>query len=130
MNYWNLMTFLLPYLRCNHFPSLKNKENNLDEEELSLFHKPLFSSHFIFEPQCCRPLPFQTKNSVKSNNLSLIYQRFTISGCIRNRDFKIWFHSKKSVHFFSLLLMPFFDRGIYYRINQKYYSESFIFMLH
>ena len=30
---------------------------------------------------CRRPLIFQTKNSVRPNNLSLKYQRFTSSDC-------------------------------------------------
>ena len=41
--------------------------------------------------QCCRPWIIQTWNSVRSNNLSLRYQRFTTPGCkdrvIRKSEF-------------------------------------------
>ena len=48
-------------------------------KELSLCHKLWFSSHCIFGTKCCRPYIFQNMNSVRSNNLSLKYQRFTTS---------------------------------------------------
>ena len=64
-----------------------------------LFHLVFFFIHFLtsvlqmngvlatnsdflipfFATQCCRPLVFQTMNSVRSNNLSLKYQRFSPS---------------------------------------------------
>ena len=44
----------------------------------------------IFAAQYPRPLIFQTMNSVRPNNLSLKYQRFTPSGWIEmNNDTKI-----------------------------------------
>jgi len=46
-------------------------------KELSLCHKLCFSKSYIFGFQCRRPLIFQTMNSVRSNNISLKYQRFT-----------------------------------------------------
>ena len=49
-------------------------------KELSRCHKLGFSNHYIFGTKYCRPWIFQTMNSVKSNNLSLKYQRFTTSG--------------------------------------------------
>ena len=41
----------------------------------------LFSNPYIFETECFRFLKFQTMNSVRSNNLSLNYQRVIPSGC-------------------------------------------------
>ena len=40
----------------------------------------LISNHYIFGTKCWRPKIFQTMNSVRSNILSLNYQRFTTSG--------------------------------------------------
>ena len=51
------------------------------EKELSLCHKLWFYNPYIFSTQSCKPLIFQTINSVRSINLSLKYQRFTPSGC-------------------------------------------------
>ena len=48
-------------------------------KELSFCHTLYFSN--IFTTQCRRPLIFQTMNSVRPNNLSLKYQRFTSSDC-------------------------------------------------
>ena len=50
-------------------------------KELSFCHEFYFSNLFIFATQCRRPLIFQTMNSVRPNNLSLKYQRFTSSDC-------------------------------------------------
>ena len=54
-------------------------------------HKLWFSIPYIFATQCCRPWIFQTINSVRSNNLSLKYQRFRPPGCrdigFRNFEF-------------------------------------------
>ena len=49
-------------------------------KELSLCHKLCFSKSYIFIFQCRRPQIFQTMNSVRSNNISLKYQRFTTLG--------------------------------------------------
>ena len=49
-------------------------------KELSLYHKLCFSKSYIFRFQCPRPKIFQTMNSVRSNNISLKYQRFTTFG--------------------------------------------------
>ena len=56
-----------------------NIENVL--KELSLCHKLKFSNPNIFATQCRRPQIFQTMNSVRSNSVSLKYQRPTPSGC-------------------------------------------------
>ena len=60
-------------------------------KELSLCHKLCFSKPYIFGFQCLRPLKFQTMNSVRSNNVSLKYQRFATLGSkdigIINPDF-------------------------------------------
>ena len=50
-------------------------------KELSLCHKLWFLNIYICATKCCRPLIFQTMNSVISNNLSLKYQRFTPPSC-------------------------------------------------
>ena len=48
-------------------------------KELSFCHKLSFSNPYIFVTRWWRPLIFQTINSVRSNNHSLKYQRFTSS---------------------------------------------------
>ena len=48
-------------------------------KELSLCHKLGFSNLFIFGTKVRRPWLFQPMNSVRSNNLSLKYQRFKSS---------------------------------------------------
>ena len=50
-------------------------------KELSLYHKLRFSSPLIFSTLYRRPYIFQTINSVRSNYLSLKYQRYTPSVC-------------------------------------------------
>jgi len=50
-------------------------------KELSFCRKLLFSDPNISATQCHGPWIFQTINSVRWNNLSLKYQRFTRSGC-------------------------------------------------
>jgi len=47
------------------------------EKDLSLCHKLRFSNPWIFANWWRKPLIFQTINSVRPNNLSLKYQRFT-----------------------------------------------------
>jgi len=41
----------------------------------------LFLNFYICATRCCRPLIFQTMHSVRSNSLSLKYQRFTSLSC-------------------------------------------------
>ena len=48
---------------------------------MSFCHKIQFSKPYISATQCRRPLKFQTMNSVRSNCISMKYQRFTLSGC-------------------------------------------------
>ena len=50
-------------------------------KELSFCHKLYFSNLYIFVTHCCKPLIFQTMNSVRPNNPSLKYQGFTSSDC-------------------------------------------------
>ncbi len=51
-------------------------------KELSLCHKLRFSYPFIFPTECpSRPLIFKTMNSIRSDNLSMKYQRFAQQGC-------------------------------------------------
>ena len=56
------------------------------QTELSLCHKLWFFNPCIISIRCCRRLIFQTINSVRSNSLSLKYQRLTPSGY---RDLRI-----------------------------------------
>ena len=60
--------------------------------ELSFCHKLQFSKPYICATQCRRPLIFQTMNSVRSNSISVKYQRLKLSGCegidIRKFDFR------------------------------------------
>ena len=56
------------------------------QTELSLCHKLWFFNPCIISIRCCRRLIFQTINSVRSNSLSLKYQRLTPSGY---RDIRI-----------------------------------------
>ena len=49
-------------------------------KEMSFCHKLKFVHLYIFAIQCRRPFIFQTINYVRSNGLSLKYQRFTSSG--------------------------------------------------
>ena len=51
----------------------------ISHKELSLCHKLCFSNPYIFATHCRKPLTFQTMNSIKSNNLSLKFQRVTPS---------------------------------------------------
>ena len=51
-------------------------------KELSLCQKLFFSKPYIFATQRWRSWIFQTMNSVRSNNISLKYQRFTTLGSI------------------------------------------------
>ena len=46
-------------------------------KELSFCHKLWFSNFNIVATQCRRPLIFQTMNGIRSNNVNLIYQKFT-----------------------------------------------------
>ena len=55
-------------------------------KELSLCHKPWFSNPYIFVNQCMLTYIFESMNSVRYNDHSLKYQRFTPSGC---KDTKI-----------------------------------------
>ena len=61
--------------------SLASYHRSVVRKELSLCHKLRFSNPVICTTQSRRPLIFQTMNSVRSNNLSLKYQRFTPSSC-------------------------------------------------
>ena len=54
---------------------------NFDTKELSFCHKLWFSNSYNLATHSLRPLIFQTINSLRSNSLSLKYQRFTPSGC-------------------------------------------------
>ena len=69
---------LLHNLLFSHF---NETHRQVQQKELSLFHKFWFSGPYIFATQCRRPKIFQTMKYVRSNNLSFKYQRVTPSGC-------------------------------------------------
>ena len=50
-------------------------------KKLSLCHELRFSSPYIFATQCRRTYIFQTMNYVRSKDIDLKYQKFTLSGC-------------------------------------------------
>ena len=55
-------------------------KHNLEFKGFESSHKLCFSKPYIFEFQWHRPEIFQTMNSVRSNKISLKYQRFTTLG--------------------------------------------------
>ena len=83
----------LKFLICHKINLLFSYHTKLDKQRVhkvvpEMLHKgieflsqTLFSNLYIFATQCRRPLIFQTMNSVRPNNLSLKYQRFTSSDC-------------------------------------------------
>ena len=58
--------------KCTEYTGCKHELNN----QLSICHKPCFYNPYIFVTIWSRLYIFQTINYVKSNNLSLNYQRF------------------------------------------------------
>ena len=58
-------------------------------KELSFCHKLWFSNFNIVATQFRRLLVFQTMKAIRSNNVSLKYQRFTSSGCKEIRLIKV-----------------------------------------
>ena len=64
----------------NHFARLRVKRQcDPNTKELSFCNKLWFSNPYIFPTRCFSPLIFQTMNSIRSNILTLKYQRFTSS---------------------------------------------------
>ena len=76
---------------------------------MSLCNKLWFSNPYIFATQCRRPQIFQTMNSVRSNNISLKYQSFTLSGCIYIGIRKVRFVAKHQflLKHFHMQFFPF-----------------------
>ena len=64
---------------CQSLEFLKIDNEDISLKELSFCHELLFSNPYIFATRCCRHSIFQTMNSVRSNNHSLKYKRFTSS---------------------------------------------------
>ena len=79
---WKKTFWTIHQLSCfvGHPVSYKTLKS-IFPKELSFCHKLYFSNLYIFATQCRRPFILQTKNSVRSNNLSLKYQGFTSSDC-------------------------------------------------
>ena len=77
-NIWQKRVFW--FLRRSFFVRFCHIFSPRITKELSLCHKLWFSYPYIFATQCLRPHVFQNKYTVRSNNLSLKYQRFTPSG--------------------------------------------------
>ena len=58
------------------------------------------------QPKYRRPLIFQTMNSVRSNNLTLKYQKFTPLGCKDRRINTFTVHaSVKSAHYCTMYIV-------------------------
>ena len=53
----------------------------LNQRNYNLCHKIKFSNPYIFATHLSRALLFQTMKSVRSNNLILMYDRFTQPHC-------------------------------------------------
>ena len=54
---------------------------NKKRKKLSFCHTLWFYNFNIVATSFRRPLIFQTMNAIRSNNVSMKYQRFTSSGC-------------------------------------------------
>ena len=65
----------------------RNYKFDFITKEVSFCHKLKYSYPYILATQCRRPKIFQTVNSVRSNSLSLKYQRFMLTGC-RDKEIK------------------------------------------
>ena len=88
---------------------------------MSFCHKLRLSYTNILATQCRRPYMFQTVNSVRSNNLSLKYQRFTPSGFkdIRIRNIEVVEKKvEKSYSNWTKNIQLSIDRSINQSINQ------------
>ena len=72
-----------------------------ETKELSLSHKLWFSNPYIFATQFLVPYIFETKYTVRSNNLSLKYQSLTPSG---SEDTGILVCDKNSIPFIKVTI--------------------------
>ena len=73
---------------------------------LSFYHKLWFSNSYNIATRFPRPLIFQAINSVRSNNLSLKYQRCPLSGC-RDKEIRKW--NLHRFMFFWKYFLAYFD---------------------
>ena len=81
LTYFKLTLHLKRIIHDSHYPEAFEWPKHFFWRSLpSLYHKLWFSNSYIFAVQCYRHLTFQTMTSVRSNNISLKYQRFTTKG--------------------------------------------------
>ena len=78
---WSIRKCLTLFIKNNFFP-----------KELSLCHKLWLSNPNIFAIQFRRPYIFQPMTSVRSNSLSLKYQRFrpSVYPILRSENLSLW----------------------------------------
>ena len=86
-NLWQRRNSLTARFSVQNESSKLKKLVNYFIKELSSFHKVLFLNLYIFSTRCCRPLIFQTMNSVRSNSLSLKYQKLYFNMLLINFKF-------------------------------------------
>ena len=86
--------------------SLRSTDGKPRLKDLSFCHKLWSFNPCISATRSCRSLTFQTKNSDRSNILSLKYKRFTASGCKDKVIRKLEFVTKAQLfsHRFNLLI--------------------------
>ena len=117
------MFFLTVCLKCPCHPRL----TTLFIKAMGFWLKFWFSSPPSLQPGYCRPFIFQTKYSVRSNNLSLTFQRSTPSGCkdkasylkfiifkpdfVDHWYFTTWILLNQTVNFFNI-------KGFHYRVTK------------
>ena len=82
-------------------------------KEMSICNKLWLSNSYNLATHSPRPLIFQTINSVRSNSLSLKYQRFTPSGCEVIAVRKFEFVAKT-----QFLCLFIFERGRYLQLHR------------
>ena len=99
-------------------------------KELSFCHKLWFSNSYNLATHSLTPFIFRTINSVRSNSLSLKYQRFTPSGCKDIRVSKCKFVAKTQFLWSNPLSS--YNEQIYlyiYERMQLHYKDIFRFFI-
>ena len=89
-----LQNYLILYHKYTNDPAVQANHRGV-------LPQTLIFNLYISTAQCCRPLKFQTRKTVRLNSLSLIYQRFSQSGLEDNRIRQFEFVTK--TQFLSVL---------------------------
>ena len=97
-------------------------------KELNFCPKLWFPNFNIAATQCCRLLKFQTMNTVRSNNVSLKYQRFILSGCKDIRIKKIELVAKTQFLSGSGATPRAYCRFDYYTIHRERTADLIIIL--